>query len=286
MRVLVTGARGQLGTALGKALEGHEVLALGHSDADVSDYLAIRRAVDDYLPDAVIHAAAMTDVDGCERDPDAAYRANALGTQNVALACARTGSDLVVVSTDYVFDGTKGQPYLEFDEPSPLGVYGRSKLAGERLALALNPRTYVVRTSWLFARQTRNFVNTMLRLSSVREELSVVVDEVGSPTYAPDLAAAIARLIESGRFGLYHLANEGGCSRFELAREALSVAGRQTRVLPTTAEEYAKLNPAAARRPADSRLRNLAASSSLGISLRPWKEALAEMLLPTRYGTA
>jgi dTDP-4-dehydrorhamnose reductase len=183
--------------ALQIALAKHDVRAVGHPEVDVADYEAVLMLVAEFAPEVVLHAAAYTDVDGCERDPDRAYRVNALGTQNVALASARVGADLVAVSTDYVFDGTKGEPYLEFDEPNPLSVYGRSKLAGERLALALQPRTYVVRASWVFSRDTRNLVDTMLRLSETQDELTVVEDERGSATYAPDLAEAIARLIQT-----------------------------------------------------------------------------------------
>ena len=278
LRVLVTGGRGQLGAALQRALVEHDVRAVGHSELDVASYEAVLTLVAECAPEVVVHAAAYTDVDGCERDPDLAYRINALGTQNVALASAALGADLVAVSTDYVFDGKKGEPYLEFDEPGPLSVYGRSKVAGERLAIDLCPRTYVVRTSWLFDRETRNFVTTMLRLGRTRDELTVVEDERGSPTYAPDLAEAIARLIQSRRYGIYHLANEGGASRFDLALTALRIAGLSTRVTPTTVVEYARRNPLSARRPADSRLRNFAASTALGIRLRPWAEALVDML--------
>ena len=278
MRVLLTGGEGQLGSALKLALAGHEVRAVGHSDLDVADYEGVLALVADVAPEVVVHAAAYTNVDGCERDPDLAYRVNALGTQNVALAAARVGANLVTVSTDFVFDGMKGEPYLEFDAPNPLSVYGYSKLAGERLALALHPQTYVVRTSWVFAKGSRSFVTTMLRLSETRDELTVVEDERGSPTYAPDLADAIARLIGTRRYGVYHLSNEGGCSRFELAAETLRLAGRTCRVLPTTSAEYRRQNPLTARRPADSRLRNFAASTVLGIRLRPWRDALADML--------
>ncbi len=278
MRVLVTGGEGQLGAALRTALARHDVRAVGHADLDVADYQAAVSLVADSAPEVVVHAAAYTNVDGCERDPDLAYCVNALGTQNVALAAARIGADLVAVSTDYVFDGAKGEPYLEFEAPNPLSVYGASKLAGERLAQALHPKTYVVRTSWVFAKGTRNFVSTMLRLSETRDELTVVEDERGSPTYAPDLADAIARLIETQRYGVYHLANDGGCSRLDLAAETLRLAGRSTRVVPTTSDEYRRLNPLTARRPADSRLRNFAASTALGIALRPWRDALAAML--------
>lgn len=278
MRVLVTGGRGQLGTALLLALADHEVRAVNRPEVEITSFDSVIAACDAFGPDVVVHAAAMTDVDGCERDPDLAYAVNALGTQNVALATRRVGAALVAVSTDYVFDGRKGEPYLEFDEPNPLSVYGRSKLAGERLAQSLHDRVYVVRPAWVFSRTGRNFVKTILRLGGQRDELTVVDDERGCPTYAPDLAAAIAALVSRPRYGTYHLTNEGACTRFELAREALRLAGRSTRVLPISSAEYQRRYPLPARRPADSRLRNFSAATSLGIRLRPWQEALAEML--------
>ena len=278
MRVLVTGGRGQLGTALQAALAKHRVLAVDLPEVDVTSYDSTMAAADAFGPDVVVHAAAATDVDGCERDPDLAYRVNALGTQNVALACRKVGAALVAISTDYVFDGMKGEPYLEFDEPRPLSVYGRSKLAGERYAQTLHDRVYVVRPAWLFSAVGKSFARTMLRLSAERDELTVVDDEVGTPTYAPDLAAALAQLIEHPRYGVYHLVNEGSCSRFEFVQELIRLAGRPTRVTPISTAEYLRLHPLPARRPADSRLRNFCAATALGIRLRPWKEALAEML--------
>lgn len=278
MRVLITGGRGQLGTALQRALAEHEVLAVNRPEVDVASYDTVMATAERFGPDVVIHTAAHTDVDGCERDPDLAYRVNALGTQNLALASRHVGATLVAISTDYVFDGTKGEPYLEFDEPNPISVYGRSKLAGERYAQTLHDRVYVVRTSWVFSSVGRNFVKTMLQLSAERQELTVVDDERGSPTYAPDLAEALAELIRHSRYGVYHLANEGGCSRFEYASEIVRLAGRPTRVLPVSSAEYLRRSPLPARRPADSRLRNFCAATALGIRLRPWSEALAEML--------
>ena len=278
MRVLVTGARGQLGAALCQSLAGHDVFAASRPEVDVASYDSAMAAADRFGPDVVVHAAAHTDVDGCELDPDLAYRVNALGTQNVALAARRSGAALVAVSTDYVFDGTKGEPYLEFDEPRPLSVYGRSKLAGERYAQTLHDRVYVVRTSWVFSATGKNFPRTVLRLSEQRDELAVVDDERGCPTFAADLAAALAELIRHPLYGVYHLANEGGCSRFELAVETLRLAGRPTRVSPVSAAEYLSSHPLPARRPADSRLRNFCAATALGIRLRPWREALADVL--------
>ncbi|MGB9301319.1 MAG: dTDP-4-dehydrorhamnose reductase, partial [Anaerolineae bacterium] len=212
MRIVITGALGQLGRSLQEVLQGHELLLLDLPEHDVTDP-GIISAIGSYQPDVVIHAAAMTDVDGCELDPDSAYRINALGTRNVADACQTCHAALLYVSTDYVFDGTKGEPYLEFDDPNPLSVYGRSKLAGEVLVRDLLTRYYIVRTAWLYGPGGRNFVTKILGLAAHREDLSVVTTEVGSPTYAPDLAEAIARLIEHPLYGTYHLVNEGSCSR-------------------------------------------------------------------------
>ena len=275
MRVFVTGGKGQLGTALLAALDRHEVLITDVEEADITSYDGFSAALDAFGPDVVIHGAAMTDVDGCERNPDLAYRINALGTQNVALACHRAGVPLVAVSTDYVFSGSGGAPYLEFDDPNPVSVYGRSKLAGERMAMALHDKTFVVRTAWVFSEVGKNYVKTMLRLSAEREVLTIVSDERGCPTYAGDLAAAIGQLIESTRYGIYHFTNAGDCSRFEFTKEILRLADRKTRIEPVTAAEYFRINPLPAKRPTDGRLRNFCGAEGLGIRLRPWQEGLA-----------
>ncbi|NIN64364.1 MAG: dTDP-4-dehydrorhamnose reductase, partial [Anaerolineae bacterium] len=258
MRLLITGALGQLGRSLQQALEEHDILPIDLPEHDVAEPTIIG-TIEDFQPDLVIHAAAMTDVDGCEVNPDTAYKVNALGTQNVALACQRCDAPLLYVSTDYVFDGTKGEPYLEFDEPNPIGVYGRSKLAGELIVRELLTRFYVVRTAWLYARGGKNFVTKILELAEEREELSVVTSEVGSPTYAPDLARAIARLIEYPLYGTYHLVNEGSCSRYEFARRILELAGK-SRFPLHPAETYQR----ATRVPANAALRNFCAATQLG----------------------
>src|SRR5579883_1887604 len=204
MRVFVTGAAGQLGSEMTRAFAGHDIIPGSRPDFDLTDERSVRRAIDAAEPDLIVHAAAYTDVDGCEREPERAYRVNALGTRFVAVTAHASGVPLVAVSTDYVFDGTKGEPYLEWDEPRPLSVYGRSKLAGEREALTLHDRSYVVRTSWVYSPQGRNFVRTMLRLAGERPTLTVVDDERGGPTLAADLADAIARLAERPVYGIYH----------------------------------------------------------------------------------
>lgn len=268
MRLAITGSQGQLGTSLQKASEGHELLLIDLPEKDITD-ARIVSTIADFEPDVVIHTAAMTDVDGCESNPDAAYRVNAVGTENVALACQRCEAPLVYVSTDYVFDGEQEEPYLESDEPNPVSVYGRSKLAGELLVRKSLKRFYIVRTAWLYSRDGDNFVNTILKLADERDELSVVSTEVGSPTYAPDLAEAIVRLIRHPSYGIYHLVNEGSCSRYELAVRILELAGKSDFPLHPI-ETYDR----PARVPIHAVLCNSVAARQLGIVLRSWGEAL------------
>ena len=227
MRIAITGARGQLGKALQEVLRAEEIIPLNRPDYDVTKPQVIP-AIAELSPEVVIHTAAMTDVDGCARDPDRAYLVNALGTQNVALACQRCSAAMVYVSTNEVFDGAKGEPYLEFDRPNPINAYGRSKLAGELFVQTLLDRFYIVRTSWLYARGGQNFVTKIIRAADEWGRLRVVTDEVGSPTYAPDLAQAIAKLIRTGHYGVYHLTNEGACSRYDFAVRILELSGRGT----------------------------------------------------------
>lgn len=268
MRLVITGSGGQLGRSLQELLKGDELLLVDLPEYDVTQPDIIG-AIERFRPHVVIHTAAMTDVDGCELNPEGAYSVNALGTRNVAVACQRCDAPLLYVSTDYVFDGTKVGPYLEFDEPNPINVYGRSKLGGEFLVRDLLSRFYIVRTAWLYARGGENFVSKIVELADQSEELSVVTNEVGSPTYAPDLAQAILRLIEHPLYGIYHLVNEGSCSRYEFARRILQLAGKSGFPLRPV-QTYAR----AARAPANAALRNFCAATQLGIRLRSWEEAL------------
>lgn len=272
MRIAITGCKGQLGTALQDVLDAHQLLCMDLPEYDICDGPALRQALTDFQPDVVIHTAAMTDVDGCERDPDLAYRVNGLGTQNVALACQETGAALACVSTNEVFDGRAATPYLEWDRPNPVGAYGRSKWAGEQFTQMLLHRFYVVRTAWLYARGGNNFVSKIVRAADQRGELSVVSDEVSSPTYAPDLAVAIARLITTGQYGIYHFTNEGICSRYDFAQEILRQSGRgHVPLHPITSDQYQRL----ARPPLYTPIRNFC-GAALGIRLRPWQEALKD----------
>ena len=272
MRIVVTGSNGQLGRALQRVIGQETLYLVDLPEHDITNLDHTIASVTAFRPDLVIHAAAITDVDGCEKDPELAYRVNAWGTRNVAVSCQRSGCPLVYISTDYVFDGTKGEPYWEYDEPNPLSVYARSKLAGETLVQTLLSEFYVVRTAWLYDRSGKNFVKTVLRLAEERDSLRMVTDESGSPTYAPDLAVAVARLIQTPAYGIYHFTNLGTCSRFEWASRALQIAGKPNYALsPST--DYQR----AATVPKHVELRN-SNGTALGITLRPWAEALEEYL--------
>jgi dTDP-4-dehydrorhamnose reductase len=277
MRIFVTGANGQVGSELPGAFVGHDIIAATRPDFDLTDERSVREAIVASRPDLVIHAGAYTDVDGCERDPGRAYQTNALGTRFVALAARDLAAPLVVLSTDYVFDGNKGDAYYEWDEPHPLSVYGQSKLAGEREALSLHDQCYVARTSWVYSPRGRNFVKTMLRLGAQPREITVVDDEFGAPTLAQDLAGAIASLTRRQVFGIYHLSNAGECSRYDLARRAIERARFPATIRAISSADYLIGNPLPARRPSRSTLHNLA-GSTIGIELRPWQDALDEFV--------
>jgi dTDP-4-dehydrorhamnose reductase len=277
MLVFITGGKGQLGRELQRAFRSHtdppDVLAPDIDELDVTDAGPVERAMRQATPDLVIHAAALTDTSRCEEDPALAMRVNAEGSLHVAEACRRVSAAMVYVSTNEVFDGPpRREPYVESDEPRPINAYGRSKLEGERLVRETLPRHYVVRTAWLYAEGGSNFPAKVLRAAEGRKELSMVTDEVATPTWARDLAQAIVRLAAQPAYGTYHLTNDGWCSRYEWAAEVLRLAGRADVTLRAiTSTEYGAGPP----KPPFSALRNEAAAR-LGITLRPWQEALRE----------
>jgi dTDP-4-dehydrorhamnose reductase len=254
VRLLVTGAGGQVGREVVDALVRHDVVAADHAALDVADRDAVLAAVTATRPDAVVHAAAWTAVDACEGDPDRAFRVNALGTRHVAEAARRVRANVCYLSTDYVFDGTKTEPYVEWDTPNPQSMYGRSKLAGER---ELEPGSLVVRTSWVCGRHGHNMVKTILRLAGEHDELAFVDDQRGHPSFADDLARAIARLVVERRTGTYHVTNQGAVSWYEFARAVMAVAGHDPgRVRAVATAELDPPRPAP--RPANSVLENAA----------------------------
>jgi dTDP-4-dehydrorhamnose reductase len=281
VRILVTGAGGQVGSEVAAHLPRHDVFALGRLELDVAERDTVEQVLGTVLPDAVVNCAAYTDVDGCETDPDRAMAANALGPRHLAAACTRVGAHLVHVSTDYVFDGEKDGPYDEWDLPGPRSVYGRSKLGGE-VEVARHASSWTVaRTSWVFGRRGRNFVDTILGRAREGAPLRVVTDERGCPTYAPDLAGMLARLAVERRQGVYHVTNQGACSWHEFARAAVELAGLDPDVVgATTAAEFGRPAP----RPANSVLANTALAASGLPRLRPWRAALEDKLRPPRSG--
>ncbi len=272
MHIVVTGHRGQLGQALLRSLAHEELHGLDLPEADITDPASIIDTIGKFQPQVVIHAAAMTDVDGCERNPELAFRVNVLGTQNIALACTRCNAALLYVSTNEVFDGRLGRAYYEWDSPSPLSVYAHSKAAAEFYVRTLLQRFYIVRTAWLYGQGGRNFVTKILAAADRPGPLRVVTDEVSTPTYAIDLAQAIARLIRTGHFGFYHFTNGGSCSRYEWACKILELAGkREVAVEQITTDQWQRAAPP----PLYTPLVNFA-GAALGITLRPWAEALEE----------
>ena len=282
MRVLVTGAGGQLGLdAVDAYADDHEVVGLAHADLDVADEAQVVAAVRDHDPDLVVHCAAWTNVDGCEQDPDRAHQVNALGSWWVARACHLADAAMVAISTDYVFDGStprgpdgNPRPWTEFDPVDPLNAYGRSKAAGEALIRQTLREHYIVRTAWVCGARGSNFVKTMLRVGREQGTATVVTDQVGSPTFTRDLADAIRELSVSGRFGTYHRTNSGSCSWFELAQATYELAEVDVDLGPMTSDQLDRPAP----RPAYSVLSDRHAVLS-GLSPLPeWRDGLERML--------
>lgn len=272
MKIAITGSDGQLGRALSQTLGAraqHTIVPLPRREFDITDRANIERLAA-LGPDLVIQCAAMTNVDGAARDPMNAFRINAFGTQNVALACQKANAALLYISSNEVFDGNKDAPYLEHDTTKPINAYGKSKLAGEWYTQHLLEKFYIVRTAWLYDRGGGKFPDKILEIAGRQPALSVVRDELGSPTFVPDLANAIAALIQTEQYGRYHLVNAGSCSRYEWAVEILRMANVPRPVKPITLAEYSR----ASAPPPNGALENFAAATMLDIRLRPWQEAL------------
>ena len=279
MKVLVTGAKGMLGTDLCTELSGqHQVTGVDLADFDLTKEESVQ-AIAGHKPQLLVHCAAYTNVDGCETDPDKAYLVNGRGTRHAALACRKLEIPMLYISTDFVFDGMKAEPYQEDDEPNPLGHYGWSKLAGEAEVRDLVKKFYLVRTSWLYGPNGKNFVASILKKAGETGSVKVVDDQTGSPTYTRDLCNALAMLINSDLYGVYHLSNSGSCSWHQLAQKAVELAGIRSEVIPIKSSEY----PSPTKRPAYSVLNNLAWVRNFKMPLRPWQDGLRDFIRETMH---
>jgi dTDP-4-dehydrorhamnose reductase len=279
--LLVTGAAGMVGSYVPEVFSGMELYRydLRGSDGvavlDIRDRASVMAVVDRLRPRAILHLAAETDVDLCEREPDHAYRSNTLATLNLALACQRYDLELVYVSTSSVFDGNKAEPYTEFDAPRPVNVYAKTKLEGEKLVETFCPRHYIVRAGWMFGGQDRDkkFVAKIAQFClEHRPEVQAVEDKVGSPTYANDLLHNVRALMQTGLYGLYHIVNTGCCSRYDMALEIARLLCSATRILPVKSALF----PASAPRPRSEAVTSYKLDL-LGLNqMRPWREALRD----------
>ena len=275
MKILITGSNGMLGHDLQEVLKNkHELILTTSKTLDITDKDQVIKVICENKPDVVINSAAYTDVDGCEENQDIAYAVNGEGVRNLALGCKEVDCPLVHVSTDYVFNGKNDRPWVEDDEIGPISIYGKSKLKGEEAILEILDKYFIVRTAWLYGINGKNFPKTMLELAENHSEITVVYDEVGSPTYTPDLACAISQLIETDYYGIYHLTNSESCSWCEFARYIFDVADVNVSVIPVTASEFARPAP----RPSYSVLENRNWIKNGFKPLRSYKEAIKEYI--------
>ena len=276
MKVLVTGVKGQLGYDVVKDLEkrGHQPIGVDRDEMDLMDNEAIRTFIMDLKPEAIIHCAAYTAVDKAEEEVETCYQINAESVKVISECAKELDVKLIYISTDYVFDGTKEGEYVETDLPNPINVYGASKLKGEEYVQTLLEKYYIVRISWVFGVNGNNFIKTMRRLGSERDELNIINDQVGSPTYTADLAPLLVDMMETDKYGIYHATNEETCSWYEFANEIFKQSGIEVKTNPITTDQY----PTAAKRPMNSRM-SKAKLKANGFNLLPtWQEALAHYL--------
>lgn len=252
MKILVTGANGQLGYDVVKQLQKQNIEYFGatRKDFDIVDFEATERFITNYRPDVVIHCAAYTAVDKAEDEQGLCYLVNASATEHIAQICKKIDAKMLYMSTDYVFDGTKDGFYEVDDKPNPINIYGKTKLLGEQAVQKILDKYFIVRISWVFGEHGNNFVKTMLRLGKERKELNVVADQYGSPTYTTDLAPLLIEIVQTDKYGIYHVTNEGVCTWAEFAEEIFRVAGMNVKVNHITTAEY----PTKAKRPLNSRL--------------------------------
>ena len=280
MRIAIIGSKGQLGSALLNVFADEDCLEIDLPAHDITDLAEICETMSGFSPNLVVHTAAMTNVDGCERNPELAYRVNVLGTRNVAVAAQQVGARLVYISTDYVFDGEKGSPYIESDCPRPLSAYGISKLGGEYAVRYIMEKYYMVRLCGLYGhagcvgKGSTNFVEMVIKRAAEKKEIRVVSDQIVTPTSTTDVSRKLFELIEKGKYGIYHMTNTGSCSWYEFAAEIVKLAGMDAEVLPLTAEQFG----ARAMRPGYSVLDNLNLRRAGLDDLRNWKEALKDYI--------
>ena len=275
MKVLIIGSEGMLGHDLVDILSAENEISTTTIDTlDITDIEKTVATVKNINPDVIVHAAAFTDVDGSETNEDLAYKVNVIGTRNVAVACSEVDAALVYICTDYVFDGTKGSSYYEYDQTNPLSVYGKTKHLGEVCVKEMLNKFYIVRTSWLYGYHGPNFITTMLKLAEKMDSISVVADQIGSPTYAVDLARAISELIKKPVYGTYHVTNSEHCSWYEYAQELFEIAGIDIEINPVSTEEFGSPAP----RPKYSVLENYNWKMEGFPEIRSYKEALREYM--------
>lgn len=276
MKVLVTGANGQLGYDVVKRLKKNniECLETDKNNLDITKKKQVKEIITKFKPNVVIHCAAYTSVDRAEDEKEICFKVNVLGTKNVAEVCKEIDAKLVYISTDYVFDGEGNRPFEVTDKPNPINYYGLTKYQGELEVQKLLRKYFIVRSSWIFGKNGNNFVKTMLGLGKERGEMSIVADQIGSPSYTFDLAKLLSEIIETEKYGVYHATNEGYCSWFEFACEIFMQAGMNVRLWPIRAEEY----PTKVKRPRNSRLSKEILNSTRNEKLRDWKLALRDYL--------
>jgi len=281
MRILVTGEKGQLGYDVVNELiqRGHEAVGVDIEEMDITDADAVSKGIEDTEVQAVIHCAAYTAVDAAEDNEAVCRKVNAGGTENIAKVCGRLGLKMIYISTDYVFDGEGERPWEPDDERDPLSIYGRSKCEGELAVEKYVEKFYIVRIAWVFGVNGKNFVKTMLNLGKTKDEINVVNDQFGSPTYTYDLARLLVDMAESDKYGRYHATNEGTCTWYEFTQEIFRQAGIKIKINPVSSDEF----PAKAKRPHNSRMNKDKLEANGFARLPAWQDALERYLQAIKY---
>lgn len=272
---MIIGVNGQLGHDAVKLLSPyHKIVGLDKDTLDITNFIELQNRITEIRPEVIINCAGYTNVDDCEINYESAYNTNAQGCYNLALIAKKYDCILVHISTDYVFDGEKDEPYIESDLPNPINIYGSSKLLGENIITTISPKYFILRTSWLYGTHGKNFVKTILKLSETKEVISVVNDQIGTPTYTIDLINVISKLIKTNAYGIYHISNEGRCSWYEFAEKIIKLTNKETTIIPITTNQSKRK----ADRPHYSVLENSMLKHRFGYTLRNWEEALTEFL--------